>query len=177
MSMTYNKGGFMDIRYIKKRLLALGIDWLIMSVYIITLAGIALSIYYLFFGGIPEINQLTSQVIAALTTVIPICIFSTIYEMKSEYGSIGKKKMGLKVLKESTSIYRPFIRNIFKFLPWQLAHIAVISGIYTEFSSITFIVFYVISILLVVLYVVQVFFTKEHKHLPDIISKSKVIEI
>ena len=164
----------MKFIYIRKRFSALLIDWLIMSLYIVLLFSITMLFYYIFFGKVPEITQIGTQFIAALTTVIPICIFSIVYEIKSKYGSIGKRLMGLIVVRSSKTIYHPIVRNIIKFLPWQLAHIAVIYGIYQGFSSTVFIIFYVLSLGLVILFISQVIFTKEHRHLGDILSKSKV---
>lgn len=164
----------MRLNYIRKRFTALLIDWLIMSLYIVLLLSITMLFYYIFFGKVPEITQMGTQFIAALTTVIPICIFSIVYEIKSKYGSIGKRIMGLQVVRSSKTIYHPIIRNIIKFLPWQLAHIAVIYGIYQGFGTTVFIIFYVLSLGLVILFISQVIFTKEHRHLGDILSKSKV---
>lgn len=146
-----------------------------MSIYIVLLFSVTMLFYTILFGEIPEISQVGTQIIAALTTVVPICVFSTIYEVKSKYGSIGKRKMGLKVVSSSNSLYHPIIRNTVKFLPWQMAHIAVINGIYSNFSSVTFFGFYIASLLLVIVFIWQVIFTKDHRHLGDILSKSKVI--
>lgn len=66
-------------------------------------------------------NELQSQVMALFTSVIPIImIFS--YMDYSKDGSIGKRKAGLKLVYKHKSFKSSLIRNIIKFLPWQLGH-------------------------------------------------------
>ena len=47
------------------------------------------------FKGIPKVTELQSQLIATITSVIPIIIIFSILDFKR--GSIGKQKVGLKL--------------------------------------------------------------------------------
>lgn len=167
----------MKSNYTFKRIMALAIDWLVICVYLAVLALVMLSFYLLAFGEIPEMNQITSQLIATFTTVLPVIIFSTIYEIKSPYGSIGKKVMKLKTVHHKNKTISAIIRNILKFLPWQLGHMSVIDGIYGDFNHVYPLILYGLSIGLALLYVLQVVFTKKHQHLADVISNVTVVVI
>lgn len=166
----------MRIKYIKKRILALLIDWFLICLYLIILGGITISIYLFFFGRIPEFSMLQSQFVAAITSVIPVCIYSIFFEINSDFGSYGKKKMGLITVHESQRFFSVILRNILKFLPWQLAHMGVIGGIYTDFQSFFALMLLVLSIGLGILYIMQVIITKNHQHLPDLISNTVIKE-
>ena len=90
------------------------------------------------------------------------------------YGSIGKRKMRLRLSYHKSSWISALVRNAVKFLPWQLAHISMINGLYTGFESPIAIAFYIVSILLVTLYIVQVVFSKSHRHIGDIVVDASV---
>lgn len=160
---------------LKLRLKALFIDYLCIIVYLFVLFAVTMSIYFIFFDGIPEFTEEKSQWIALLTTVLPITIYFTIQESGKEFASLGKKRVGLKLKYLENPIYSSIIRNILKFLPWQLGHIAVIKGIYNGFGSYFVMIAYVLSILLPFIYIAMVLFRKDHRHIPDILSKSYVI--
>ncbi|MFR4763257.1 MAG: hypothetical protein ACLT9V_01795 [Anaerococcus obesiensis] len=89
-----------------------------------------MAVYYLFFKGIPKMNELQSQLIALLTSVIPIILIFSYLDYSKE-GSIGKRKSGLKLVYKHKSLKSSFIRNLIKFLPWQIGHMSTIHGIYT----------------------------------------------
>lgn len=158
------------------RFKALLYDYIIILFYLLILLGVSIGLYFLIFGTIPEFNHLESQLIAFLTTVLPITIFFTITESKYPYASYGKRKAGLVIKYQSNPITGSIIRNILKFLPWQIAHYAVIKGLYQGFNIPLVIVTYIISISLPIIYIIMVIFNKDGRHLPDIISRSIVIK-
>lgn len=77
------------------RIKELVIDWLVICMYLIMLAIISVSFYMIVLKGIPKVTELQSQLIATITSVIPIIIIFSILDFKR--GSIGKQKVGLKL--------------------------------------------------------------------------------
>ncbi len=99
-----------------------------------------MSVYHLFFKVIPKMNELQSQLIALLTSVIPIILIFSFLDYSKD-GSLGKRKAGLKVVYKHESLKASFIRNVIKFLPWQIGHMSMIHGIYTDFDVWTIVLF------------------------------------
>ena len=75
-----------DIK-ILDRLKELVIDWLVISAYLMILAIISVSFYMIVFKEIPKTTEIQSQLIATITSVIPIIIIFSILDFKK--GSIG----------------------------------------------------------------------------------------
>ena len=115
-----------DIKIVD-RIKELVIDWLVVCIYLIILAIISILFYIIVFKGIPKVTELQSQLIATITSVIPIIIIFSILDFKR--GSIGKQKLGLKLYFKERKFKYSVIRNIVKFLPWQIGHMATIHGI------------------------------------------------
>ena len=124
-----------------------------------------------FWGGIPELGELQSQLIATVTSVIPITLIFAIMDHKK--GSIGKRKAQLFLYYHRKHFGASLIRNTVKFLPWQLGHIGVIHGIYTEFD-IAAIVFTYISMGLGLLLLIMGLARKDKRHLGDLIAGTQV---
>ena len=76
------------------RIKELVIDWLVICVYLIILAIISVSFYMIVFKGIPKVTELQSQLIATITSVIPIIIIFSILDFKKR--KYWKTKGGLK---------------------------------------------------------------------------------
>lgn len=160
---------------LKDRFTALLIDYLLILLYLITLAAVIAVFYYLVFDGIPEFNHLTSQLVAFLTTVLPVTVIFAIMESKPSYGTIGKRKKNIKVIYKNKSFKSSLIRNAIKFLPWQIGHIGVIAAIYNDYSTMWFMVGN-IGFLLAVIYIFMVIFNENHRHIPDIVAGVKVVK-
>ena len=112
------------------RIKELVIDWLVICIYLIILAIISISFYMIVFKGIPKTTEIQSQLIATITSVIPIIIIFSILDFKK--GSIGKQKVGLKLYFKERKFKYSVIRNVLKFLPWQIGHMATIHGGYIQ---------------------------------------------
>lgn len=153
------------------RIKELVIDWLVICVYLIILAIISVSFYMIVFKGIPKVTELQSQLIATITSVIPIIIIFSILDFKK--GSIGKQKSGLKLYFKERKFRYSIIRNIVKFMPWQIGHMATIHGIYTEFDTLS-IVLQIISLTLLVTMFLMGILRKDKRHLGDIVAGTQV---
>ena len=159
-----------DIKIVD-RIKELVIDWLVICIYLIILAIISISFYMTVFKGIPKVTELQSQLIATITSVIPIIIIFSILDFKK--GSIGKQKAGLKLYFKKREFKYSIIRNIVKFLPWQIGHMATIHGIYTEFDTISIILQIIALTLLVTMFLMGIL-RKDKRHLGDIVAGTQV---
>ena len=153
------------------RIKELVIDWLVISTYLIILAIISISFYMIVFKGIPKTTEIQLQLIATITSVIPIIIIFSILDFKR--GSIGKQKAGLKLYFKKKKFRYSVIRNIVKFLPWQIGHMATIHGIYTGFDGISIILEIVAITLLVIMFLMGIL-RKDKRHLGDILAGTQV---
>ena len=154
------------------RIKELVIDWLVICMYLIMLAIISVSFYMIVLKGIPKVTELQSQLIATITSVIPIIIIFSILDFKR--GSIGKQKVGLKLYFKKREFKYSVIRNIIKFMPWQIGHMATIHGIYTEFDSIITIILQIIALALLVTMFLMGILRKDKRHLGDILAGTQV---
>ena len=153
------------------RIKELVIDWLVICVYLIILAIISVSFYMIVFKGIPKTTEVQSQLIATITSVIPIIIIFSILDFKK--GSIGKQKLGLKLYFKKREFKYSVIRNIVKFLPWQIGHMATIHGVYTGFDTISIILQIIALTLLVTMFLMGIL-RKDKRHLGDILARTQV---
>lgn len=159
---------------VAKRLLALVIDWLLICGYLIVLTIVAFLLYLIVWDRIPEFSAIQTQVIAALTTVVPVTIWFTLKEAQIPFATTGKIQTELTVNYRGDAVKSALIRNVLKFLPWQLAHIGVIHGYYTDFETTTSMLIVLGSLFLALTYVMQVAITPSHRHFPDIVAGARV---
>ncbi|WP_434533510.1 RDD family protein [Arcanobacterium hippocoleae] len=131
-----------------------------------------MAVYHLVFKGIPKMNELQSQLIALLTSVIPIILIFA-YLDYSKDGSIGKRKAGLKLVYKHKSFEASLIRNLIKFLPWQIGHISTIHGIYTDFDIWAIMLFFM-SVGFAVLLLLMGFMRDDKRHLGDLLAYTQV---
>ncbi len=160
---------------INLRIKALLWDYICIALYLIILAIVMIAIYFTAFHEIPKFKESQSQVIAFLTTILPVTAYFSRRESREPFSTFGKNKVGIKVKYHKNSVISSIIRNIFKFLPWQCAHMAIIRGIYRGFDSIFVFIFYFLSIILPIIYIGMVWLRADHKHIPDLLASSQVI--
>ncbi len=152
---------------LKQRLKELFIDYICILIYLVILLTIAMGIYSVVLKHIPGFNELQTQLLAIFTSVVPvILIFSFLDYTK---GSIGKQKAGLRLYYTNKSFWSSLLRNIVKFLPWQLGHIATIHGIYTNFDILA-IIFAICSMLMALLLLIMGLLRRDKRHLGDLIA-------
>ena len=147
-------------------------DYLVIILYLFVIFLVSMAVYFLFFNGIPKMSEPQAQLIVVLTSVIPIILIFA-YLDYSKDGSIGKQKAGLKLIYKHKSFRASFIRNLIKFLPWQIGHMATIHGIYTRFDAISIILEIVAITLLVIMFLMGIL-RKDKRHLGDIVAGTQV---
>ena len=165
----------MKVAPIKLRFKALFIDYLCIVAYLALLMGVAMACYKLFFGEVPQFTALQSQLVAFFTSVLPVMGWFAFMESKGDFASLGKRKVGIQVKYErfgKNPLVSSILRNALKFLPWQLAHMAVIEGVYDGFESRSLLI---VTLVLPVIYVAMAVIRKDHRHFADIVSGSYVV--
>jgi len=160
---------------LKIRIKALLWEWIFISAYLIALLFFTLMFYHFVIGSMPVFSQTQSQWIAFLASILPIIGIFTFWEGKSPYASIGKRKSGLMVRYQHNPIRGSIIRNVLKFLPWQLGHMSTIRGMYYGYESGLTLVLCGLAMSLPVVYILMVVISKDHRHLPDIMAGSIVV--
>ena len=88
-------------------------------------------------------------------------------------GSFGKVKAGLELVYQKKTVQASLIRNIIKFLPWQLGHMGTIHGFYSDFD-VLFIILSSSATLLAVLLLAMTMYRKDKRHLGDLLAHTQV---
>ena len=160
-----------QIRF-KQRMKELIFDYLFIILYLFVIFLVSMAVYFLFFNGIPKMSEPQAQLIVILTSVIPIILIFA-YLDYSKDGSIGKQKSGLKLIYKHKSFRASFIRNLIKFLPWQIGHMSTIHGIYSDFDLWSIVLFF-IGIGLAILLLLMGFMRDDKRHLGDLLAQTQV---
>lgn len=160
---------------LKKRMKEIAYDYLFILCYLIGLFVLAMIFYSIVFRGIPEMEESAVHLVATMTSVLPI-IFIFSYLDFTKNGSFGKRKAGLQVVYQKKTIGASLLRNVVKFIPWQLGHMGTIHGMYSEeptgaiFLSVT-------SILSALVLFSVATYRKDKRHLGDFIAQTQVQDI
>ena len=153
------------------RIKELCIDWLVISAYLLCLFAVSMACYFMMLGGIPAFSEFHSQLIATFASVLVVVALFTYLDFKG--GSIGKRTAGLEIYFAHRSFSRSLVRNGIKFLPWQIGHMAVIHGVYTEFDTMSIILSLISCILLVIMFLMGTM-RRDRRHLGDMLAGTQV---
>ena len=156
----------------KKRMIELLFDYLFILAYLALLFFGSMLFYIIFFNGIPEFTEIQSQCLAFFTSVLPITLLFTFLDYKND-GSFGKVKAGLELVYQKKTVQASLIRNVIKFLPWQLGHMGTIHGFYSNFDGLS-IILSISATLLAVVLLVMTMFRKDKRHLGDLLAHTQV---
>lgn len=115
-----------------KRVLAFLIDYLVIILY----AGALFSIAFLLNPGIitsaepnPQtISPFKSQLIGFFSLTLPVFLYFFLTENSNRHATIGKRMFKIEVASypaHALTTRKIFIRNLLKFLPWEVAHTGV----------------------------------------------------
>lgn len=154
------------------RMKELFIDWLVISAYLVCLFIVCILFYKLVLKGIPAFTQIQSHIIVFVSSVLPIILIFTFLDHNG--GRIGKRKMDLKLVYKNKNYGSALVRNIIKFLPWQLGHMGTIRGIYTGFDTISIVVEILsVGFMLVLFFMGTI--RNDKRHLGDLIASTQVL--
>ncbi|WP_414050226.1 RDD family protein [Macrococcus animalis] len=154
-----------------KRLIEITIDYIVICIYLLLLLAVTSIFYYFVYKGIPEFIEIESQLIATFTSVVPIIFLFTYFDYYSN--TPGRKQTHLILHFEKKSYPFALLRNIVKFIPWQIGHIGTIHGVYSNFD-LTSIIITNIATLLLLLMLYFGLLTKDKRHLADMIAGTSV---
>ena len=157
---------------VKKRMIEFLFDYLFILAYLLILFLGSMLIYIIFFNGIPEFTEIQSQCLVFLTSVLPIILLFTYLDYKNN-GSFGKAKAGLELVYQKKTVQASLIRNVIKFLPWQLGHMGTIHGFYSDFDMLSISLSISATSLAVSLLAMTVF-RKDKRHLGDLLAHTQV---
>lgn len=156
---------------LKQRIIELFVDYVCILIYLLILLGVSLGIFFGVSGNIPTFGEAHSQMIALFASVLPIVLIFSILDYKK--GSIGKRKARLKIYFKNKNLGSSLIRNIIKFLPWQLAHIGVIHGVYSNFD-LWAVALACAGMALAFILLIMGLMRKDKRHLGDLIAGTQV---
>ncbi|NOS92098.1 MAG: hypothetical protein HOP30_09265 [Cyclobacteriaceae bacterium] len=163
-----------------KRILASIIDYTIVAGY----AGVLFlctNIISLKFNLKLSENPMIGQLIGFLILTLPVITYSYLTEKSVWRGTIGKRLQKIIVLTDQSKISRSILlRNILKYLPWEIAHTGVHWIVYYSSNSIeTPIWVWVILILpqiVSVMYFISIVSSKGESSIYDRISMTSLFE-
>lgn len=107
-------------------------DYLLVAAYLIVLAGIGT---FLTFGPLASrwsgvlSTPVRTDLMSFLLAVLPVTLYFAISESSAGGATWGKKRMGIRVVGQNggrLSRTRSLSRSCLKFLPWQMAHTAML---------------------------------------------------
>lgn len=156
-------------------LLELIIDYLVIVVYLIGLA-VVIGVIYFFIGRVPQYTVIQIQLFVTFTTVIPIIVIFTYMEYRFDQ-TFGKKVANIKLHYKNKTVWKALLRNIIKFLPWQLGHIGSLAGVYSEYESVWAIVLSYTSVIFLLILLGMRFFKKDRKHIGDMLAGTRLVEV
>lgn len=94
-----------------------------MLIYISLLIGASFSIIYSFELEVQSLHPVSAQLLGFVTLTLPVFFYFYWSESSKQRGTFGKRKMGIELHAKSKNAI--LLRNVFKFLPWEIAHTGV----------------------------------------------------
>jgi uncharacterized RDD family membrane protein YckC len=114
-----------------RRVIAFGLDYLVIAAYGVALGGAAFVIGLTPLGPIlsERVNSpLAGHAVSFATLTIPVLLYFALTEASVHRATWGKRRLGLEVTAmsgEGLDLGRSVIRAAVKFLPWELSHAAL----------------------------------------------------
>ena len=166
---------------ILKRALAFSIDYFIIIIYAVILFGITLYLESIELISLENIGPVEGQLIGLFTLTIPVFCYFFLSESSKKSATVGKRMMSIKIdtkeLKNSERIAL-FKRNLFKFIPWEIAHTGVHWLLYYDKQSLEpgILVWSLLILpqLIVMSYILSIFLSAGSESLYDKLSEVRV---
>ncbi len=162
---------------LRLRLVAFAFDLIIIAGYILVtlVIGIVIAITM---GPFPQPPSLLLDLIAFLTAVLPVALYLVLQECSPRPATWGKRRKGLRVVMADgrpLSLGRSLVRSTIKFLPWQIAHVAVYRLLWVDNPPAWVTLALVLLWTLVGVYLVSLLVTRTHRAPYDWLAGSFVI--
>lgn len=114
---------------IRLRAVATALDFLVIAAYGLGLFGVAtLAIQTTDLEERVD-SPAARDLLAFLTLILPVILYFALQEGSARQATFGKRRAGLRVIRAGggrLDLGRALLRSALKFLPWQMAHTAVI---------------------------------------------------
>lgn len=163
---------------LKKRFLALILDFLTIVCYGAVLFGVNMFLYLVILDGVPAFAELGMNLIS-LTLIGPVFLYSVIMEAGGKHATLGKIKMKITV---SSADSKPVgtgqivLRNVVKFLPWQLAHMVIFHGFALNWELTPLWTAMLLAVDVLPLVWIGFLFRSDHRGLHDLIANTAVVD-
>lgn len=164
------------------RIKAFAIDYLIILVYIVLLFGATILISNLFDIDLNTVNTTTAELTGFFTLTLPVILYFTLTEAGKQSGSVGKRKVNLKVVSKNSTradFFHLLLRNCIKFLPWELAHFFIYQLLFFSRGGaeppVWVLPGLIISQAMAVTYLLFILSNKNNRSIYEIASGTKVI--
>jgi uncharacterized RDD family membrane protein YckC len=160
-------------KLVVKRVLAFAIDYLIIVTYALLLFAFSTLL------DIGTLGPTEEQLLGFSTLTLPVFLYAYFTERSPRAGTIGKRIIRLKIVPHNeTDTANVFIRNLIKFLPWEIAHFGVHRLKYYEHQSIEpeAWVWFVLTApqIIVIIYFLSMITSRGERSLYDKIANTKV---
>jgi len=113
-----------------RRIAAFGLDWLVISGYIVLLTGATLLVGRLLGAAGAPPDAWVINVVAFVTLILPVGLYFALLESGPGQATWGKRRLGLRVVTRAGGRLgrgRAVLRTAGKLLPWQLAHTCLLA--------------------------------------------------
>ena len=156
------------------------VDWFCILVWVAITAAVGVPLYLS--GVTHSIGAVTSNLMAAFITVVPVTVGLTLLESSTREASVGKRTRQLRVVDAVTGLRVPFrksvLRNTLKIgVPWTIGHAAVFSIVQESGSGpvpVSVWLLTVVAYVLPIIYIVSLF-VGQGRTPYDIVSGTVVI--
>ena len=173
-----------DVPSFRDRLIAFLWDYLLIVLYLGTLATVGVGLWLSPVGPVISdmfLNPLAMDTLAFSTTVLPVMLYFAISESSPAGATWGKRRRRLRVTRMDGG--RPgfsatILRSAVKFVPWQLAHTCLFNipgwPLKTDSPPVWVYVGFGLSYALILAYLAALFFGKSRRPLYDLVAKTIV---
>lgn len=159
-----------------KRFLALIIDWVAILIYACLLFVIMAALATAGVVTLGAVHPITGQLIGFLTLTLPVVLYCILCEAGSKHATIGKRMLKIEVAGDSLTTSQIVLRNVIKFLPWELAHAGIlwINYINTPDTPLWIWILLIAPQVVAIAYIMFMVSTKGSRSLYDMIAGTRV---
>lgn len=165
---------------LKIRIYAFLLDYLIIVLYSIFVVGSISVIFRPFITPLFSNSPVTAELTGFFMMTLPVSLYFIICESSNWQGTWGKKKLKIRVVDETgqrIGFIRSAVRTAIKFLPWEVAHFAVLRfTLPSDFSENALYVILIAVNLTVFIYLISPLMIRKKKTIYDWIAGTQVIQ-
>lgn len=159
-----------------KRILAWIIDWVLIILYACLLFGTMMILASLGIVKLEELHPVQGQLIGFLTLTLPVVLYFILFEIGRSHATPGKRAMKIEVIGTPLTTGQIILRNVIKFLPWELAHAGILWINYINSPETPLWIWFLLigPQVVVIVYFMTMVATKGSRSLYDLLAKTRV---